>query len=221
MNRRIFLVLAALGALPTFAGCSVVIGESFDGYTVRPSDASAESGSDGAGASDASADSGGDGATATGKCTPACTGDHVVCDPADNKCKLDGTTSHVGDPCISDGTCGSAPTVKCFDQGNTSFPGGYCTMASAMCSANALCPIGASCATLGGGDTACYRNCDSNADCRSPEYECLNVDPLYVSGASASHKVCYPKYFGCYTASNCPTVKPTCTADGGPGFCTP
>ena len=218
MNRRIFLALA-LATLSTLAGCSVVIGESFNGYTVKPSDASADSESDGAGASDASADSGSDGAPTTGNCTPACTGDHVVCDPADNKCKLDGTTSHVGDPCVSDGTCGSAPTVKCFDQGETTFAGGYCTMAIAMCSANVLCPVGASCATLGGGDTACYKNCDKATDCRSPDYECLNVDPLYVSGAS--NKVCYPKYFGCYSASNCPALKPTCTADGGLGFCTP
>ncbi len=223
MNRRIFFALAAL---PTLAACSVVIGESFSGYTVAPSDASAESGSDGAGATDASTESGSDGARdgamTMGNCTPACTGDHVVCDPADNQCKLDGTTSHVGDNCVNDGNCGSASNAACNDMARTDYPGGYCTVT--MCTVNALCPIGAACAVLSGGSNACYKICNSTADCRPLEYECLPIDPFYVSGAS--HKICTPKALGCYVSDNCPTAKPMCraldggpTPDGGTGFC--
>jgi len=205
MNHRSFFVLAAI---PALAGCWVVLGESFSGYAVAPSDASAESSGDGAI----------DGAM-MGNCTPACMGDHVVCDPADNTCKLDGTTTNVGAACIADGTCGSASNAnaKCFDQANYDYPGGYCTVA--MCSPTAPCPLGATCATLGGGSNACYKNCDNANGCRSPDYECLDISPLYMTMSIANAKVCVPKALGCYIGNNCPTVKPTCTADGGPGFC--
>ena len=159
-----------------------------------------------------------------GNCTPACTGANVACDPADSKCKPDGTTTNVGGTCSTTGAdvkCGSFANATCNDLTNDGFPGGYCSVEP--CSTAELCPIGASCAHLGGESNACWKNCNSDADCcrsgescPSADYACMAIDPLYVSGAS--HKVCYLKVLACNTSADCPSVKPACAQpDGGGG----
>src|SRR5262249_24524557 len=120
-----------------------------------------------------------------GSCTPACTAAHTACDPVDNKCKLDGTTTNVGAQCRTSGAdvlCGSDPNATCNDQTQDGFPGGYCSVEP--CSTVAMCPIGSTCAHLGGESNACFKLCASDADCRSPDYGCFDIDPLYTSGAS-------------------------------------
>ncbi len=155
-----------------------------------------------------------------GSCAPACTGANMICDPADNKCKLDGTTTAIGAPCDTSGAdvkCGTAANATCNNSTQDGFPGGYC--AYEPCSAVALCPLGSSCAHLGGETDACFKNCSSDADCRSPDYACAQIDPLFTSGGS--HKVCYLKMFACNNAADCPAIKPACTgaSGGNPGTC--
>jgi hypothetical protein len=163
-------------------------------------------------------------AASTGHCQPACTGANVACDPADNQCKPDGTTTNVGTKCDTTGAdpkCGSYINATCNDLTNDGFPGGYCSVEP--CSTAELCPIGSSCGHLGGESNACWKNCSSDSDCcrngercPSPDYACIAIDPLYTSGAS--RKVCYLRVLACVTSADCPTVKPTCsTPDGGGG----
>ena len=214
MKRSTFLVLASI---PMLAGCWIVIGESFNGYGVAPSDAGTggDSGSDAG--SDATNDGAGDSAVAS--CTPACTGANMVCDPADNKCKLDGTTSKVGAPCDTQGNadpkCGASSNRYCYETGLDGFPGGYCTLKP--CDDMVLCPVGATCAIFSGesGENACYKICVTGNDCRMLEgYGCYELDRFYKSGAST--KVCHPNAFMCSSSSNCPPAKPTC---GDAGLC--
>jgi hypothetical protein len=147
-------------------------------------------------------------------CDPPCTGANV-CDPEDNKCKPNGMKTNIGAPCDTSGAdpkCGTDPRATCNDYTQDEFPGGYCSYEP--CSTTQLCPIGSSCARLGGEPSACWKNCKTDADCQNRpngmDYECLAVDPLFTSGAS--HKVCYLKALACATQSDCPTVKPTCTS---------
>ena len=181
----------------------------------------------GTGTPDSGADSGGpvvDGgaeggtdAAPAGNCNPPCAGAHVACDPADNKCKPDGTTTAIGAKCMTSGAdpvCGSAMNATCNDETADGFPGGYCSFEP--CTTTVFCPLGATCAHLGGESDACWKNCSSDADCRTPDYQCINVDPLVTSGASK--KVCFLKDLACTKNLDCPTVKPTCTfPDAGGG----
>ncbi len=202
MRRLTLIVFAvAVGAASwVFAGCSS------SSTTTTTGDAGAD-GVDAAGA---------------GACSPACTGANVVCDPADNKCKPDGTTTAVGAKCTMSGAdpvCGTHPKATCNDLPADGFPGGYCSFEP--CTTAELCPVGATCAHLGGESPACWKNCTSAADCRAPDYECLAASPLITSGPSM--KVCYLTVFACKTKADCPTSKPTCVfPDGGAvlGTCT-
>ena len=150
-----------------------------------------------------------------GNCSPACTGAHVACDPADNKCKPDGTTTAVGAKCNTSGAdpvCGSAANATCNDETADGFPGGYCSFEP--CTTTVFCPLGATCAHLGAESDACWKNCETAADCRSPDYQCIDVSPLITSGPSK--KVCFLKDLACTKSSDCPTVKPKCVfADAG------
>lgn len=157
-----------------------------------------------------------------GNCTPACTGANVLCDPADNQCKPDGTTTNVGAPCDTSGAdpkCGTDPTATCNNATQDGYPGGYCSYEP--CSTIKQCPVGSSCAHLAGESNACWKNCTSDADCRAPDYGCFAIDPLYTAGAS--HKVCFVKKFACNTSADCPAIRPTCSGadlDGGvTGLC--
>lgn len=164
---------------------------------------------------DASSDVGGGDSAGGGACAGiTCSGARVVCDPADGKCKLDGSTTAVGAPCSTSGAdpaCGTDLHATCNDLTADGFPGGYCSVEP--CSTSELCPIGSTCAALGGESPACFVDCVADGDCR-PGYECLDVDPHYVSGAS--HKVCFLKDYPCATNADCPASNPTCSgADGG------
>lgn len=157
-----------------------------------------------------------------GGCHPTCSGAHVVCDPADNTCKLDGTTTNVGASCDTSGAdpkCGTDPTATCNNATQDGYPGGYCSWEP--CSTVKQCPLGSSCAHLAGESNACWKNCTSDGDCRSPDYGCFDIDPLYTAGAS--HKVCFLKMFACNTSADCPALQPTCSgADvdaGATGVC--
>jgi hypothetical protein len=216
MKRSTFLALAAI---PMLAGCWIAIGESFNGYSVAPSDAGVDAGGDASNdaTSDATSDAGSEGAcnsAAVGDCGPCATDANIVCDPCDNKCKPD--RSNVGEPCVIDvdaDSCG-APNHKCL-AGADGFHDGYCTLTP--CSATALCPIGATCAFFRGeiDQAACYKNCNVDTDCRTAaDYGCFELGKLLkVSGAGT--KVCHPNPFQCTVTNDCPPIKPTCDA----GFC--
>jgi hypothetical protein len=158
----------------------------------------------------------GDDAGTTGNCNPACTGKNIVCDPADGKCKLDGTTTNVGAACNMSGAdpaCGTFLNATCNDAVQDGFPGGYCSIEP--CTTKELCPVGSICAHLGGESDACFKACSSDSDCRMPAYACTNVDPLVTSGAG--HKVCFLKTFACNKNADCPAFKPTCAMVPGGG----
>ncbi|MDP9150590.1 MAG: hypothetical protein M3O36_11710 [Myxococcota bacterium] len=155
-----------------------------------------------------------------------CSGAHIVCDPLDHQCKRDGTDTKIGGTCPASGpsaACGSAPltSLVCNDLAIDGFPGGYCTIDA--CTTKQNCPVGSSCAALGGESGSCYTNCATDADCRvSDGYMCTDTavvagnPPLLLSGAST--KVCYPRSFKCVTDKDCPADRPHClplAADGG------
>ncbi len=155
-----------------------------------------------------------DGATPPSKCEAVtCSGAHVMCDPADGKCKLDGTTTHVGAACAKRGAdpkCGSESQMACYDDKTDEFPGGYCSMEP--CSETVLCPVGSSCARLSGEPAACFQNCTTDAACRSPEYKCQDIKGLNTSGASS--KVCYRVTLYCKSNADCPESRPKCGLRG-------
>src|SRR5437899_491245 len=105
-----------------------------------------------------------------GPCTGVmCAGDHVVCDALDGKCKLDGTTTNVGHSCAMSGAdpiCGTDTNATCNDLAQDDFPGGYCSVEP--CTSMRQCPLGSSCGRLGGEAPACFLNCTSDAQCRTP-----------------------------------------------------
>ena len=156
-----------------------------------------------------------------GLCADAkCQGAPFVCDPLDGVCKPDGTTTHIGDPCPADGpnaACGTMLGNYCNDENQDGFPGGYCSYEP--CSTMRPCPIGSSCAGLGGFPPACWKNCAADTDCRTPDYACMDVENLRVTGPS--HKVCYLPFFPCFKDKDCPQSTPHCMGAGvQQGMCT-
>lgn len=143
----------------------------------------------------------------------------LVCDPLDGNCKPDNKDVNVGGPCTMSGVdpaCGTNAMALCNNQAADGFPGGYCS-SEACAMANMLCPIGSSCAHLGGEGGACYKNCTTDSDCRMG-YKCQDVQNLFVSGGSM--KVCYLPDFPCNVNADCPTARPTCIgARTMPGIC--
>lgn len=138
-----------------------------------------------------------------------CKKDHQICDPLDGKCKLDGTTTAVGGPCTISGTdpkCGADPNATCNDSTTDEFPLGYCSLEP--CSATNLCPIGSVCGRLNAESPACWKRCEADADCRDPDYSCVDIDTLWVSGPA--RKVCFFDTFSCDTNADCPSTAPTC-----------
>lgn len=217
--KTLALVLVVVGCGSTTKDKPTGVGQDKDNTTGSSSSSGGGGGVDGGdggggGGGDAGKDSG------SSACATPCTGANITCDPADGKCKLDGTTTNVGGKCKvsgADPACGTAANATCNDEVADGFPGGYCSYEP--CTKTALCPIGATCAHLGAESDACYKNCNSDADCRSPDYGCFPVDPLITSGASK--KVCYLKDFACLKASDCPAILPKCVGgDGGAtGIC--
>ena len=196
--------LSVLFAFPL--ACS---GSSSSGTTPPPTDGATESATDSSG-TETAAD---DGTDSSGPCAgKTCTDPGFACDPEDGNCKPDGKTTHVGDPCDTSGPadpkCGTYSKATCNDLTSDGFPGGYCSVEP--CTTKDLCPIGASCGTMGGESAACYKNCKTDADCRAPDYKCQPMDQLWISGASK--KVCHLAKLPCTTASTCPTSLPKCTS---------
>src|SRR5207244_526120 len=74
---------------------------------------------------------------------------------------------NIGGPCTMSGAdpmCGTSAKAVCNDEANDGFPGGYCSAEG--CTASSFCPIGSSCAQLGGESDTCYKICRTDADCR-------------------------------------------------------
>jgi hypothetical protein len=155
------------------------------------------------------------------KASGSCADPHFTRDPADGKCKLDGTTTNVGAPCqgTTPAVCGTDQKASCLDEVIDEFPGGYCNVDP--CTVQALCPVGSSCVELNGENGQCFKNCVSDADCRTGEgYFCLDAtadDRLgghWLSGAS--HKVCSRALVTCpLSAGDCPAVLPKCVLPNG------
>ena len=161
---------------------------------------------------------GGDPGAEGGPCSAAnCSMAGFACDPADGKCKPDGKGSAVGAACTTTGpgdpACGSAvknalgQQTTCNDLLNDGFPGGYCSFEP--CTTTELCPIGASCGKMGGETESFYKNCKTDADCRTPDYKCQPMDQLFVSGASKT--VCHIAALPCVNPADCPSSLPKCT----------
>src|SRR5205807_2631497 len=138
-----------------------------------------------------------------------CQGAAFACDPLDGVCKPDGTTTRIGETCKTAGTgreCGAMIGAWCDNEADDGFPGGYCSYEP--CSAMRPCPVGSSCAGLGGLPPACWKSCATGADCRVPDYQCVDVQALWVTGPS--HKVCYLPFFPCFHDADCPPSAPGC-----------
>jgi hypothetical protein len=190
---------ALCGAAPFTSGCGTASSSSSGGA------AGPDGGPSGSDGGKPSADGG------TSLCSAAsCTTAGFACDPEDGQCKPDGKTTNIGAPCTRTGPdpkCGTYAKALCNDLPNDGFPGGYCSVEP--CTTAALCPVGASCADLGGETAACYKNCKTDADCRAPDYTCQPMDQLKVSGAGL--KVCHLAALPCATPAECPSSLPKCT----------
>ncbi|MBI2394882.1 MAG: hypothetical protein HYV09_35260 [Deltaproteobacteria bacterium] len=129
----------------------------------------------------------------------------TVCDPLDGVCKAKFTK--LGAPCGGDAgaTCTGATGATCLEG---DFVDGYCTVTP--CGEGSPCPLGSSCAKLGG-KAACFVHCKIDADCRGGgDYKCQDVGSLFVSGGS--RRVCYLPSFPCTSGADCP--KPLACTDG-------
>lgn len=148
---------------------------------------------------------------------------HYAVDPQDGKCKLDGTTTNVGAACVATNpaVCGSFENASCLDEKLDLFPGGYCNVDPCTDADDHLCPIGASCVQLEGENGQCFKNCATDADCRTAEkYFCLDMSAddrpggLWISGTS--HKVCSRATLTCpLSPQDCPAALPRCVLPGG------
>jgi hypothetical protein len=157
-----------------------------------------------------------------------CGGAHVTVDPLDGKCKLDGTTTHVGDPCqaTDPAACGTDQNASCLDEKIDDFPKGYCNVDPCTNVVGYLCPIGSSCAELNGENGQCFKNCASDSDCRTADgYFCLDMrgdardGGLWLSGGSK--KVCSRAVLTCPNSpTDCPAARPHCVLpdDGGTAY---
>jgi hypothetical protein len=157
----------------------------------------------------------------------SCSGAHFLLDPKDGKCKLDGTTTNVGAPCMGaiSPACGTEPTASCLDPVLDDFPGGYCNVDPCSAADGHLCPIGSSCVQLNGENGQCFKDCSTNSDCRTSDgYFCLDMTAddhpggLWISGAS--HKVCSRAIVTCPASpADCPFAIPHCVLpDGGAAY---
>lgn len=153
----------------------------------------------------------------------SCTAPHFTVDPADGKCKLDGTTTNVGAPCmgLTPAVCGTDQNASCLDPAIDDFPGGYCNVDPCTALVGHLCPVGASCVQLNGENGQCFKNCNADTDCRQSDgYFCLDLktDSLWISGAS--QKVCSRAQLTCpLSPSDCPSAFPHCVLpDGRPAY---
>jgi hypothetical protein len=151
-------------------------------------------------------------------------GSHFVIDPADGKCKLDGTTTHIGVACTNATVtvCGTDQNAACLTPDVDNYPGGYCNVDPCTDQVGHLCPIGASCVALNAENPQCFKNCNSDDDCRKSEgYVCLDMTKDAVDGglwtSGASRKVCSKPVLICATDQQCPSVFPHCVSqdDGG------
>ena len=144
----------------------------------------------------------------------------LVCDKLDGQCKPPAKDWRIGGLCTTSGkdpACGVSPSAVCFASAD-GFPDGYCS--SRPCDATHLCPVGSSCAKLGGVDAACYLNCDYDAECRDgTQYRCQDVGSLLLSGGA--RRVCYLPGLPCFVDTDCPLGLPKCSgASGGTaGYC--
>jgi hypothetical protein len=150
---------------------------------------------------------------------------HFAIDPADQKCKPDGTTTNIGAPCVAANptACGTFENATCLDEQLDFFPGGYCNVDPCTAAADHLCPIGSSCVELEGENGQCFKNCATDSDCRTAMgYFCLDMTPddhpggLWISGTS--RKICSRTGLTCgISARDCPAVIPHCLYPNGGG----
>jgi hypothetical protein len=141
-----------------------------------------------------------------------CAGAHMVDDPLDGVCKPDGLTTNIGAPCtmtghmdpLCSGDGGVAAASICLDYPNDNFPGGYCTFEP--CSVDSPCPVNSTCGGLGGEQPACYKKCDTDSDCRTPDYKCWEIGGKRMAGPFT--KVCYLKDWPCAQPPSLPSGSP-------------
>jgi hypothetical protein len=95
---------------------------------------------------------------------------------------LSGARSGIGEECQEGrspkGTCsGSAEGLICLLDGELGFAGGYCTSDCL----NTGCPDDSQCVRIDVGLDMCLAACNTDADCRTPDYVC------------SDYQVCVPK----------------------------
>ena len=107
------------------------------------------------------------------KCTTdANCGDGQACDTANagGKC-APASSNRIGTACSSTIECGGDSRAACATASGDAYPGGYCTMEP--CNDIEVCPAGATCVAIGGEVPACFKACQSDAECRVSEgYVC-------------------------------------------------
>ncbi len=109
-----------------------------------------------------------------------------------------GGTTEVGGPCQRPSDCAGEPAWCVLD-----WPDGYCITFDCRVRG---CAEGSTCYDLGGGDSACFKDCMTPDDCGRPEYTCLVFDPTRPGA-------CLPR---CDLADIC---EPGQTCDPATGLC--
>jgi len=87
------------------------------------------------------------------------------------KCAPAPDNAQIGIPCTTTIDCGSDSRSACNNEAGDGYPGGYCFMEP--CDDVQICPPGATCVALGGESPGCFKECATDADCRTAEgYVC-------------------------------------------------
>lgn len=129
-----------------------------------------------------------------------------------NACVPGDSAAHDHDACTDFGQCNKDSACLAGPEN----PGGNCAQVGCVVGDNTTC-ADANSICIGpniGGQGACYKSCDTSADCRASEgYQCFDIGALSVCGHSG---------FGdpCTAAADCGVSPWTCDTGQTGGYCT-
>jgi hypothetical protein len=147
--------------------------------------------------------------TSVAQCDPG-----QVCDTsnANGKC-APSPSNKIGTPCVSTTECGTDSRAACQTAAGDNYPGGYCFMEP--CNDIEVCPPGATCVSLGGESTGCFKACASDADCRQADgYLCQLFLTTPPKGFGPSDHACVfacTRDADCQSPLKCNTLSGKCT----------
>jgi hypothetical protein len=144
-------------------------------------------------------------------------GTDQVCAPYgidQKRCAPSPETAMIGTPCTTTIDCGTDSRSACNNEAGDGYPGGYCFMEP--CDDVNLCPPGATCVALGGEASGCFKECQTDIECRTAEgYVCQLFVTTPPKGFGPSANACA---FKCLRDADCQSPL---TCDLASGKCKP